>query len=129
MTVIAEDGYMPSFLAKRKNSIPLYSIITMSLFAYSLILIGNLEVILEFGSITFLLVSLLMAVANLKIYKKTNSSLYITIVSLLGLILGACLILYYEFTNKIEQMYFICLIYILLTIASWLYSKFHSKKL
>ena len=129
MTVIAEDGYMPSFLAKRKNSIPLYSIITMSLFAYSLILIGNLEVILEFGSITFLLVSLLMAVANLKIYKKTNSSLYITIVSLLGLILGACLILYYEFTNKIEQMYFICLIYILLTIASWLYSKFHNKKL
>ena len=128
MSVIAQDGYMPTFLAKRKNSIPIYSIITMSLFAFSLILIGNLEVILEFGSITFLLVSLLMAIANLKIYKKTNSSLGITIVSLIGLILGAILILYYEFTNKIEQMYFICLLYVLLTIASWLFSKFHSKK-
>lgn len=127
ISVIAEDGYMPSFLTKRKNSIPIYSIITMSFFAFSLILIGNLEIILEFGSITFLLVSLLMAVANLKIYKKTNSSLYITIISLLGLVLGAFLILYYEFTNKIEQVYFICLLYILLTVASWLFSRFHSK--
>jgi hypothetical protein len=99
----------------------------MSVFAFSLILIGNLEVILEFGSITFLLVSLLMAIANLKIYKKTNSSFFITITSLVGLVLGAILILYYEFTNKIEQMYFICLLYVLLTFASWLFSKFHNK--
>jgi amino acid transporter len=79
MSVIAKDGYFPKFLIKRKNNIPINSIITMSILAFILILMGNLKVILEFGSVTFLLVSLLMAIANLKIYKKTNSSLFITV--------------------------------------------------
>jgi uncharacterized membrane protein len=57
-----------------------------------LILIGGLELILEFGSITFLLVSLLMAVANYKIRDKTNSSKFLTALSIFGLGIGGILI-------------------------------------
>ncbi len=127
VSVIAQDGYFPAFLAIRKNSIPVYAIIAMSLLAFGLIAIGNLEVILEFGSITFIFVSWLMALANLKIRDKTNSSLTIIIVSLVGLFIGASLIGYYEFNSDILQIYSTCIIYIVLTIGAWLYSKFEKK--
>ena len=123
MSVIAKDGYFPQLLSKRKNNIPYISIITMALFAFLLILIGNLKVILEFSSVTFLLVSLLMAIANLKIYKKTSSSLIITIVAIIGLLMGMILILYYEYTAQVEQLYFIGGLYILLTLGAFGYSK------
>jgi len=123
MSVISQDGYFPSFLTKRKNNIPTYAIITMATLAFSLILIGNLKVILEFGSVTFLLVSFLIAFANFKIYKQTNSSLFITIVAMIGLALATILIIYYEYTTQVEQLYFIGGLYIVLTISAFIYSK------
>ncbi len=129
MAVIAKDGYFPKILSIRINHIPVYAIVSMSLFAFILILIGNLEVILEFGSITFLLVSLLMAYANYKIRTLTNSSPLVTIIAFLGLLTGASLILYYEFTHKAWQMFFIGGLYILLTLGSWLYSKSKNNQL
>ncbi len=123
MTVIAEDGYFPRFLAKRRNHIPVYAIITMACLAFILILTGSLKVILEFGSITFLLVSLLMSYANHKIRHLTDSSGLITLMSLFGLLSGAVLIIYYEISTQAQQMFFIVGLYILITIVSWLYSK------
>jgi len=124
MAVIAEDGLMPQYLAKRnKKNIPANALITMALLASTLILIGGLRLILEFGSITFLLVSLLMAVTNYVIRDKTKSSKLISILSIIGLFTGAVLILYYEFTHKKEQMLFILIIYIILSLAAYWYAK------
>ncbi len=125
MSVIAEDGYFPSLLTKRQNNIPYASIITMAILAFLLVLAGDLKVILEFSSVTFLLVSLLMAIANLKIYKKTSSSLIITILAIIGLFTGMALILYYEYTTQKQQLYFIGGLYVLLTIAAYLFSKYY----
>jgi len=123
MSVIARDGYFPSILAKHINHIPIYSIICMSVLAFFLVLAGSLQVILEFGSVTFLLISLLMAYANYKIKNLTNSSRIITVISIIGLMIGTILIFYYEFNNQPQQMFFIGLIYLLLTAGSWLYSR------
>ncbi len=127
MAVIANDGYMPALLAKRKNHIPVNAILMMAFFAAVLILIGGLQLILEFGSVTFLLVSLLMALANFKIRKLTKSSDGITLLSIIGLIIGGGLILYYEITHKPGQMVFIACLYGLLTLAAWLYAKYERK--
>jgi|GEM_PF-3177589 len=51
-----------------------YSFICMSAFAILLTLAGSLQIILEFGNITFLLVSILMAFAHFKIRHLTDSS-------------------------------------------------------
>jgi len=75
MAVIAHDGYFPAFLARRRSRIPVHAIISMALCAFALILVGSLRVILEFGSVTFLLVSLMMAWANFRIREKTHSSM------------------------------------------------------
>lgn len=126
MSVIALDGYFPAQLAKRSKHIPIPAILTLSGCAFGLVLMGNLKVILEFGSITFLLVSALMAYANNKIRNKTNSSPILTISALTGLSLGAVLVIYYEATTEIEQLFFIVGLFTLLTFGAWLFSK--SKK-
>lgn len=123
IAVIAADGYFPRLLAIRKNHIPVYAIICMSALAFMLILAGSLQVILEFGSVTFLLLSLLMACANFKIRRQTRSSSVITVLAMLSLLLGTVLILYYEFTRQPEQLAFIIGLYVLLTAGSWTFSK------
>ena len=101
----------------------MYAIITMASLAFSMVLAGSLQVILEFGSVTFLLVSLLMAYANYKIRHLTDSSAVLTILSLFGLMIGTILIFYYEISSQIQQLFFIGGLYALLTLGSWLYSK------
>jgi len=128
MAVIAEDGYFPAFLTKRRNHIPYNAIITMSVLASLLILTGGLEMILEFGSITFLLVSWLVAYANHKIRTKTRSSAVITTLAVTGLGISGLLILYYEFTHKPERMWFTLSIYAILSLGAWLYAKRNERK-
>ena len=123
MGVIAKDGYLPGLLARRINHIPVYSVISMAVCAFLLVLVGSLELILEFGSMTFLLVSLLMAYANYKIRDLTGSSAILTVIAFLGLMFGTVLILYYEFSTQYQQMLFIGGLYALLTLGSWLYSR------
>ncbi|HFA49162.1 MAG TPA: APC family permease, partial [Bacteroidetes bacterium] len=123
MAVIAEDGYLPKIFAKRKNHIPVHAIIGMALMASILIIIGGLELILEFGSMTFLLVSFLMAVANYKIREKTDSSKILTLLAMAGLALGGVLILYYELTNKWWQMMAIVALYIILGFGAWAFAR------
>lgn len=125
MRVIALDGFLPEPLVRCRNHIPVYAIISMACLAFLLVLAGSLKVILEFGSVTFLLVSVLMAVANYKIRDLTGSSPVLTIIALLGLTGGAALIIYYEFNTHLLQMVFIVGMYILLTFGSWLYSGRH----
>jgi hypothetical protein len=58
------EVFLPSQLARRKNNIPTIAVISMAVMAAFLILIGGLRLLVEFGSITFLMVSFLMAVIN-----------------------------------------------------------------
>lgn len=128
MAVIAKDGYFPSILAKKHNLKPVYSILTMSLLAFILVLAGSLQVILEFGSLTFLLVSFLMAYANFRIRHLTCSSASLTLIALFGLLMGTVFILYYEITTQPEQIIFISVIYLILTAGAFIYSTASIKK-
>ena len=123
MARIADDGYLPSVLSFRKKQIPQVSIIAMATVASLLIIVGGLRLILEFGSITFLLVSLLMSVANFKIRKESSSSSVISVLSIVGLFIGALLILYYELQTNPAQFSFIFFIYIVLSIGAFGYAK------
>lgn len=123
MAVIAQDGYFPAALAKRQIRTPVNAILTMSGLAFLLVLAGSLQVILEFGSVTFLLVSLLIAYANFCMRKLTQSSTLITSAAFVSLFMATLFILYYELNNQPEQMVFIVILYILLTLGAWFYSK------
>ena len=128
VAVVANDGYMPKVLSHKKRGIPVNAVVTMAVVSSVLIIVGGLELILEFGSITFLLISLLMAVANFKIRRQTKSSSIITMLAIFTLAVGGVLILYYEFTNELKQMIAIIALYILLTAGAFLFSKRKERK-
>jgi amino acid transporter len=123
MAVIAHDGYLPGFLARRRGSIPVNAILTMSGLAFLLILAGSLQVILEFGSVTFLLVSLLMALANHRIRDRTQSSAIVTTAAVAALGFCTLLICYHEIVHQIEQMAFIAGLYAALTLGAFAYRR------
>ena len=124
---ISDDGYMPKTLRYRHNLIPTYAIIAMALMASLLLLSGGLIVILEFGSITFLLVSLLMAVANFKIRVQTKSSTFISLFAIATLSMGSMFILYYEYTTQPMELVYILSIYTILSIFAYTYAKLKGK--
>jgi len=124
MAVIAKDGYLPNKLSNRiKEHIPNYSIITMSFFAFVLILSGGLKIILEFGSITFIIVSFLMAYANYKKRNETNTHILPAIIAMIGLLGSGVLIFYFEFTENPKQLIYIFAMYLILIIGSIIYAK------
>ena len=123
MSSVSIDGYLPRALSNRRKNIPVIAVVTMAIISSLLILVGGLELILEFGSITFLLVSLLMAVANLKMRKQTKSSPVLTILAIIVMTIAGILILYYEFKNALTQMLFIIGLYVLLTIGAFVFAK------
>jgi amino acid transporter len=124
VAVVAKDGFLPAVLGKKiKTYIPAYAIVLMSVMAYLLILSGGLQVILEFGSITFILVSLLMAYANYRKRKETKSSQLMTLLAISGLAMAGLLILYFEYTHNTQQLLYILGIYALLALGSYMYSR------
>lgn len=123
VAVIAHDGYFPTPLAKRTQQIPVAAVWAMAGTASFLVLAGSLQVILEFGSVTFLLVSLCMAYANHRHRDKTGSSAVLTVLSMMGLAIGTVFILYYELTTQPEQVLFIVGLYVALTIGAAIYSR------
>jgi len=124
MSVIAKDGFFPKVLGKRNHlNIPTFAILSMASLSFCLVLSGSLKLILEFGSITFLIVSLLMSIANYKIRDETNSSTFITVLAIFLLASSTLTIIYYELKVEIEKMFFIVLLYIILTLFAWFYSK------
>lgn len=124
IAVIAKDGYFPKKLENRiKGHIPNYAIVTMAALSFILILSGGLEIIIEFGSITFIIVSFLMAYANFVKRQETNTHIIPAVVAMIGLLTGGILIFYYIFTENPEQLFYILIIYLILIISAVIYAR------
>ncbi|MFT4543396.1 MAG: amino acid transporter [Planctomycetota bacterium] len=97
MAVIARDGFLPAFLSRRqKDHIPGNAIIVMTLTAVLMVIVGGLEELLEFSSITFIVVSLLMAYANFVKRKQTGTHAALAIAIMAFLAVGLIAILRYQ---------------------------------
>ncbi|MEX1308006.1 MAG: APC family permease, partial [Eubacteriales bacterium] len=119
---VSQDGYFPKVFSKLDRKIPVRAILLMLVVSSLLILVGGLKLILEFGSITFLLTSLIIAVTNFKLRKETKSANWFTLFVIIVLTIGAALILYYEFKYNLKQMLFILSLYGVLTIFASIYA-------
>ncbi|MBN21996.1 MAG: amino acid permease [Bdellovibrionaceae bacterium] len=125
IAVIAEDGVFPYFLSKRVHGhIPKNAIIFMGAVSYLFVLTGGLQVIIEFGSITFIIVSLLMAYSNFYIRKKTKSHPLIAMISILLLTIAAGLIIFHKFKTNYQELIYIVIVYVALIG----FAKFYSTK-
>ena len=95
----------------------------MALLAFVLILSGGLQVILEFGSITFITVSFLMAFANYRKRHETKTHIFPAIVAMLGLFVAGVLIFWFEYQNDPVQLVYIISIYAVLALGAFVYAK------
>jgi len=114
---IAHDGIFPSILAQRNHKmIPYYSLLLMFVLASLFVLFGALESIVAFSSITFLLVSLAVAIANLILRKKTEASIFVISISILLMSATVGLMLWYLWHEDPATLTDIGLIYLLIAI-------------
>ena len=123
MASIARDGYLPPRLARRSGGIPRQAVTTMAVCAMLLIIIGSLRLILEFGSITFLLVCCLVAVTNHRMRRRTGASGWITVPAILGLGGATVMILLYEARHSPEQLAFVLGLYAGLTVLAMIHAR------
>jgi amino acid transporter len=124
MAVIARDGYFPTALGdKVKSHIPHKAILTISALTLVLVYSGGLELLLEFGSITFIIVSFLMAYSNFRKRKETRSSTALTIIAMLGLLVAVILVMYFEYMHNRTQFAFVMAIYGLLGVGAVIYAR------
>lgn len=129
MAVIAEDGYLPRFLGhKIKGFIPDYALVVMSILAFVLILTGSLQVILEFGSITFILVSFLMAWSNFIKRRETHTHGILAVIAMLGLLGAGLSIFYFEYKANKEQLIYIVCMYLILTAGAYVYARKNNRR-
>ena len=124
IAVIADDGYFPKALRLRiKGHIPRNAIWTMFALAFLLVIIGGLQIILEFGSITFIIASFLMAVANFKKRKETDSHVILTLVAMICLFVAGVLSLGFKLMHAPEQLGAIAVIYVILIVGALIRSR------
>ncbi|WP_457631001.1 APC family permease [Oceanithermus sp.] len=87
MAEMGEKKMMPPALARRdRKGVPWVAVVVMTGLAGSFALLGSLGIIAEFSSLTFLLVSIGVSLANLKLRARTGASLGVGLVGL-GLML------------------------------------------
>ena len=115
---IAHDGIFPSILAQRNHKmVPYYSLLLMFVLASLFVLFGALESIVAFSSITFLLVSLAVAVANFILRERTGASAAVVIASILLMGATVGLMLWYLWHEDPETLADIGLIYLLIAMV------------
>ena len=122
MADIAKDKIFPSFLSKKnRKNIPYHALLTMYILAAAFVFYGKLDSIIAFSSMTFLLVSLAVAIANLKLYKNTNSHIFIIIISIILMSATILLMISYMYQNDRENLYAIAVIYLSITVLFLIY--------
>ncbi len=120
--VIALDGYLPAYMGRRRQGhVPAAAIVTLAAGAWLLVLSGRLELIVEFGSLVFIAVSLLMAVANWRVREQTQSSQLFCWTTMLSLAAAGMAIVGWQAMARPDDLVWTLSVAGMLTIASVAY--------
>jgi len=121
---MAGKGMMPPQLALRdRRGVPWVAVVTMTVLAGAFALFGSLGIIAEFSSLTFLLVSIGVSLANWKLYQKTCASLGVTWLGLGLMAVTVVAILGYMAVNKPADLGGILALYVGVGLLAVLYTR------
>ncbi len=104
MAEMAEQLMMPRLLSLRdRKGVPWVAVLVMVALAVGFTSLGSLRIIAEFSSMTFLLVSIGVSLANIKLRKRTGARLSVALLGLILMVLTVGAIVGYLFaTNRLE---------------------------
>jgi amino acid transporter len=126
---MATDSLAPRiFSFHRRTDIPIVAVIIITALASLFTLFGKLDVIATFSSVTFLIVSIAVTVANLKLHKKTKSSLFLIVLGLSLMGITVVLLFVYVAWNIPWTLLFIVIVYAATIIAHLVFERFRKQQ-
>ena len=124
MAEMATEKMMPpAFSFRNKTHVPWVAIVVLTGLALLFTLAGGLETIAAFSSMTFLLVSIGVSLANLKLKEKTASKVSLVIMGLILMGATVCTLVIYLWRTQRETLIWIGAFYVIVIIVELLFSK------
>ena len=115
MAEMASEHEMPNaFSFRNRETVPWVAVVALAILTVLFTYFGGLELIASFSSLTFLLVSLAVNIANYKLRHKIGSNLYIIILGIILLLFTICALVSYLLLNSPEKLIWIFSIYVVL---------------
>lgn len=130
MAEMATEHEMPkAFSFRNRQVVPWISVITLSILTVLFTYFGTLELIASFSSLTFLLVSLAVNLANYKLRFKTKANAYYIVLGIFLLLFTIGTLLFYLFIHSSQSLLWILSIYSIIIFLEicYKYFDFHVK--
>ena len=125
MAEMATDAMMPKAFSfrSRKTSVPWVAIVVMTGLGIAFTVFNSLETIAAFSSLTFLLVSLCVAAANLKLATQTHANRLVVVFGMLVVLVTIGLLLTHMWTEARETLVTIGLAYGAVFVMEFVFSQ------
>ena len=125
MSQMATEKMMPKAFSfrSRTRDVPVVGIITLTAMGIAFTTLNSLDTIASFSSLTFLLVSLGVGIANYKLRSITKSNKLIVISGMVVVLITIGLLLFYMWNHERDTLYSVALLYTLVIVAELLFSK------
>ena len=124
MAEMAQERHMPTFLARRMaEDVPGNAVVTMTLLGLAFALLGGLEIIASFSSMTFLLVSIAVSVANWRLHDRTGARASIIFAGIALMTITVALLLLHLATEKPLTLIQLLAIYLLAGLPAWYFAR------
>ena len=130
MAEIASEHEMPkAFSFRNRESVPWIAVVVIAMLTIVFTYFGGLELIASFSSLTFLLVSLAINIANYKLHHKTKANPYYIVLGSLLLLFTIGTLLVYLIQHSPEILIWIVSIYVVLILSEVINSYFYRKEI
>jgi amino acid transporter len=124
MAQMATEKDMPkAFSFRNREAVPWLAVVTMATLTVFLTYFGGLELIAAFSSMTFLLVSLGVSLANIKLHTKTDSNLRLVILGSILLSITISTLIIYLYQHSLHKLLGIGSMYLFVVFVNFLFKK------
>ena len=129
MAEMAIEHEMPkAFSFRNTKTVPWIAVITLGLLTLCFAYFGSLELIASFSSLTFLLVSLAVNVANYRLREKTKANTSYIVLGMTLLLFTIGTLVYYLMKHSPQELIWICSIYVAIVLLEFISQSFMSKR-
>lgn len=127
MAEMATEHEMPkAFSFRNRQTVPWVAVVVLGILTISFTYFGSLELIASFSSLTFLLVSLAVNIANYKLRSKTKANPYYVILGILLLLFTIGTLVFYLLTHSPEELLWIMSVYFIIILLEFSSKHFYN---
>lgn len=125
MSQMATEKMMPRAMSfrSRKTRVPIVALIVLTTLGIAFTSLNSLETIATFSSLTFLIVSLGVAIANLKLRQQTNANRPLVVFGICVILVTITLLISHMWSEARQTLYSVATLYGSVFIAEFLFSK------